>query len=68
MKFLTGSWLPKALGTIGAVALLVGQCLPKYKTICDVISGVSATLVSFVVRQDNKSSEQVGAGNTGAQK
>ncbi len=66
------SWVPKVFGFIGIISGVIAasyvdapNCmllgLPTFKFF-DMLSIISSSAIGFVTRQDNKSSEQVGAG------
>ncbi len=61
----TNSWIPKIVAFIGGGAQLVAQFYPQTQSVCGLISALAFLGLGLVVRQDNLSSEQVGAGNTG---
>lgn len=69
---LNGSWQPKVMAIIGALTAIAGAI----KALIDgdpatnpdwtvLFTTISMAVGLFTTRQDNKSSEQVGAGNTG---
>lgn len=67
---LKGSWQPKALGALGLLIALAnaGKALldgdPGTNIdVTSIMAQITTCIALFTVRQDNKSSEQVGAGN-----
>ena len=57
--------MPKVFSVLSTGAAIAGLVFPQYAAIAIVVSKFFDTATGWVTRQDNKSSEQVGAGNTG---
>lgn len=63
MNIFSGSWIPKVFGVLGSIAAIAAIAMPQYGALIGAIGALIASAGHLFVRQDNKSSEQVGAGN-----